>query len=97
MGRSPGAEVLTALQSVGEVTHSGFGPLDVAAGNLDAAMIMTAPSTPWNLASFAAIVEAAGGAFSDIAGGADLNTNLGIFTNGLDTGPLRQSILNAIT
>lgn len=97
IGRRLSQELLAAVGEVGKVDDKGVGPLDVAAGRLDMALVVTGSFKPWNLASFVAIVESARGAFSDTNGGADLNTEVGIFTNGCDPGPLQETVSNWAT
>lgn len=59
---------------------TGHGPLLVAAGQLDVSVHLW--GGPWDHAAFAAIVEGAGGRFSDLWGGRRLDTKTALFTNG---------------
>lgn len=97
IGHRPSQELLAAVSEVGRVDDTGLGPLDVAAGRLDMALVVTAPFKPWNLASFVAIVETAGGDFSDINSGADLNSDVGIFTNRCDPGSFHEAVARVAT
>lgn len=62
------------------VPTAGQGPLLVAAGQLEVSVHLW--GGPWDYAAFAAIVEGAGGTFSDLWGGRRLDTHTALFTNG---------------
>lgn len=57
-----------------------YGPLLVALGQLDA--FLFAGAAPWDIAAMVAIVEEAGGRFTDLTGGRALDTAMAVFSNG---------------
>jgi len=61
-------------------TTPGHGPLLVAAGDIEASVILA--GGPWDHAPFVVIVEEAGGRYSDLWGGRRIDTATAVFTNG---------------
>jgi histidinol-phosphatase len=59
----------------------GHGPLLVAAGDLDASLLLY--GGPWDYAPFVVLVEEAGGRFSDLWGGRRIDTRTAIYSNRL--------------
>lgn len=55
--------------------------LHIASGVAEAAVVFLCG--PWDLAAPSIVVEEAGGRFSDLAGTPNLDTGMGVFTNGL--------------
>lgn len=65
----------------GAATGSAHDPLRVAEGELDGVVVLY--GGPWDHAPFVVLVEEAGGRFSDLWGGRQLDTRTAIYSNGL--------------
>lgn len=70
-----------AVGSLGATEVAGYGPLLVAAGELDASLVLY--GEPWDHAPFVVIVEEAGGRFSDLWGSPRIDTRTAVYSNGL--------------
>lgn len=69
------------VESFGATEVAGYGPLLVAAGDLDASLLLY--GGPWDHAPFVVLVEEAGGRFSDLWGGRRTDTRTAIYSNRL--------------
>jgi histidinol-phosphatase len=69
------------VESFGATEPAGNGPLVVAAGDLDASVLLY--GGPWDHAPFVVLVEEAGGRFTDLWGGRRIDTRTAIYSNRL--------------
>src|SRR5207247_1155770 len=77
--------VQLAVDSLRPAEVSGYGPLLVAAGDIEVSVHLW--GGPWDHAAFVVLVEEAGGQFSDLWGGRRIDTATAIFSNGIAHNP----------